>query len=113
MSVFYKPHTLLLYTQLKVVDANNVITSYTPTLGATVKGHAQWLSPQAAYDAFAREVTDGYAFYLDPTTTNKSNCEVGGLVGYDGRLFAIEKVQINEQNLPTDHIALYAVEQRH
>lgn len=113
MSVFYKPHTLTLYTEAPTTDGNNVITGYTASVGVATTGQAQWLSPQAAYDAFAREVTDGFAFYLDPTTTNKSNCEVGGLVGYDGRLFAIEKVQINEQNLPTDHIALYAVEQRH
>jgi len=113
MSIFYKPHTFTLYTEVAVLDSNNVIVQYALSNGVSAKGQAQWLSPQAAYDAFAREVTNGWAFYLNPTSTNKSNCEVGGKVGYDGKYFAIEKVQINEQGLPTDHIALYAVEERH
>lgn len=113
MSVPIRPHTFSLYTEVAVLDSNNVIVQYALSNGVSATGCAQWLSPQAAYDAFAREVTNGWAFYLDPTSTNKSNCEVGGKVGYDGKYFAIEKVQINEQGLPTDHIALYAVEERH
>ena len=113
MSVPLKPHTFTLYTESAVLDANNVVVQYALSNGVSASGCAQWLSPQAAYDAFAREVTNGWAFYLDPTSTNKSNCEVGGKVGYDGRFFAIEKVQINEQGLLTDHMALYAVEERH
>ena len=113
MSVPLKPHTFTLYTESPTTDANNVITGYTASAGVSASGCAQWLSPQAAYDAFAREVTNGWAFYLDPTSTNKSNCEVGGKITFDGRTYAIEKVQINEQGLLTDHIAIYAVEDRH
>jgi hypothetical protein len=113
VSVPIRPHTFTLYTESPSLDANNVITGYTASVGISATGCAQWLSPQAAYDAFAREVTNGWAFYLDPTSTNKTNSTVGGKVGYDGKYFAIEKVQINEQGLPTDHIALFAVEERH
>lgn len=113
MSVPIKPHTFTLYTETQVLDGNNVIVGYNQSVGVSTSGCAQWLSPSAAYDAFAREVTNGFAFYLDPTSTNKTNCTVGGKVGYDGKYYAIEKVQINEQGLPTDHIALYAVEERH
>jgi len=113
VSIFYKPHTFTLYTETPTLDGNNVIIGYSPSAGVSTKGQAQWLSPQAAYDAFAREVTNGWAFYLDPTSTNKTNSTVGGKITFDGRTYAIEKVQINEQGLPTDHIALYAVEERH
>lgn len=113
MSVPIKPHTFTLYTETPTTDANNVITGYTASVGVSASGCAQWLSPSAAYDAFAREVTNGWAFYLDPTSTNKTNSTVGGKITFDGRTYAIEKVQINEQGLLTDHIAIYAVEERH
>ena len=113
MSVPIKPHTFTLYTETPTTDGNNVITGYTASAGVSASGCAQWLSPQAAYDAFAREVTNGWAFYLDPTSTNKTNSTVGGKITFDGRTYAIEKVQINEQGLLTDHIAIYAVEDRH
>jgi hypothetical protein len=113
MSIFYKPHTFTLYTESPTTDANNVITGYTASAGVATTGQAQWLSPSASYDAFAREVTNGWAFYLDPTSTNKTNSTVGGKITFNSRTYAIEKVQINEQGLPTDHIAIYAVEERH
>ena len=113
MSVPLKPHTFTLYTETPTTDGNNVITGYTASAGVSASGCAQWLSPQAAYDAFAREVTNGWAFYLDPISTNKTNSTVGGKITFDGRTYAIEKVQILEQGLLTDHIAIYAVEDRH
>jgi len=113
VSVPIRPHTFTLYTETPTLDGNNVIIGYTASAGVSATGCAQWLSPQASYDAFAREVTNGWAFYLDPTSTNKTNCEVGGKVLFNGKYYAIEKVQINEQGLPTDHIAIYAVEERH
>jgi hypothetical protein len=113
MSVPVKPHTFTLYTETPTTDANNVIIGYTASAGVSATGCAQWLSPSASYDAFAREVTNGWAFYLDPTSTNKTNSTVGGKIAFNSRTYAIEKVQINEQGLPTDHIAIYAVEERH
>jgi len=78
-----------------------------------VRGCAQHLSPSASYDAFAREVNNGFAFYLDPSDMNKSVTQVGGTIEYNGDLYAIEKVQTNEQGIATDHIAVYAVQVRH
>ena len=44
---------------------------------------------------------------------NKSVTQVGGTIEYNGDLYAIEKVQTNEQGIATDHIAVYAVQVRH
>jgi hypothetical protein len=47
------------------------------------------------------------------TDLNRSTFEVGGTIEWVGDLYAIEKVQTNEQGLATDHIAVYAVGVKH
>jgi hypothetical protein len=114
MSVPLKPHTFRIFLQEARIVANQVIQGYDPLEpGQSVRGCAQQLSPSASYDAFAREVNNGFAFYLDPTDINKSVTQVGGTIEYNGDLYAIEKVQTNEQGIATDHIAVYAVQVRH
>jgi hypothetical protein len=44
---------------------------------------------------------------------NRSTFEVGGTIEWIGDLYAIEKVQINEHGIGSDHIAVYAVLNKH
>jgi hypothetical protein len=44
---------------------------------------------------------------------NRSTFEVGGTIEWTGDLYAIEKVQINEHGIGSDHIAVYAVLNKH
>lgn len=115
MSVPIKPHNFRLFNQSPNFDyTNNVIEGFSPdTPGYYTRGCGQQLSPSASYDAFGREVTNGFAFYLDPTDLNKSNSNVGGTIEWNGNLFSIEKIQTNEQGLNTDHIVIFAIQHRH
>lgn len=114
MSVPIKPHYFRLFTQSPTTDVNHVVDGFQPSSpGLLVRGCAQQVSPNASYDIFGREVTDGFAFYFDATIDNIVNSEVGGRIEWDGNPYAIEKVQTNYQNLPSDHIAVYAVKTIH
>ncbi len=114
MSVPFKPHQFRVFAVSARLGANNVVEGFAPdTPGIYISGCAQQMSPNAAYDIFARDVTNGFAFYVDVTDLNRSTFEVGGTIEWVGDLYAIEKVQTNEQGLATDHIAVYAVGVKH
>lgn len=114
MSVPIKPHQFRIFSQSPRIATDNVVEGFSPdTPGILVRGCAQQLSPNASYDAFGREVSNGMAFYVDITQINLSTLEVGGTIEWNGNLHMIEKVQTNEQNIATDHIAVYAVQARY
>ena len=105
-----KPHSFRLFTQSPTLDQNQVVDGFQPSSpGLLVRGCAQQLTPADAYDVFGKDVTNGFAFYYDSTIENIANSEVGGRIVWEGNPYAIEKVQVNIQNIATDHVATYAI----
>lgn len=114
MSVPFKPHTFRVFSTSARIGANNVVEGFSPdTPGIYIRGNAQQMSPGAAYDIFGRDVTNGFSFFVDVNDLNRSTFEVGGTIEWIGDLYAIEKVQINEHGIGSDHIAVYAVLNKH
>lgn len=103
-----KSNTFTITPVTPVIDGTTKLTTgWADGTPITVKGNAQQLSPSQSFDSFGESVDNGWAFYLD--TGNESSCMVGGKVTFGGITYAIQKVQVNNQGLPTDHIALYAM----
>ena len=112
--VHFKPHEFRVFSQSARIDSGNVVEGFSPDVpGILIRGCGQQLTPSASYDVFGREVSNGFAFYADPTQLNLSTFEVGGTIEWNGVLHLIEKVQTNQQGIATDHIAIYAVQSRH
>ena len=114
MSVPFKPHQFTVFSTSARIGANNVVEGFAPdSPGIYIRGNAQQMSPSAAYDIFGRDVTNGFSFFVDVNQLNRSTLEVGGTISWNGDLYAIEKVQINEHGIGSDHIAVYAVGVKH
>lgn len=114
MSLPFKPHRFRFFLQSPRLNADRVIEGYDPLdPGVELEGCGQQVMPGQSYDIFGREIDNGMAFYVDVTNLARSVIKVGGTIEFDGNLIFIEKVQINEQGLPSDHIAVYGVMARH
>jgi hypothetical protein len=114
MALPFKPHTFRIFGQSARLNATNVVEGFAPdTPGILVRGCAQQLSPSVAYDAFGRDVSNGWSFFVDIDMDTLSATEVGGTIEYNGDVYAIEKVQTNNQMLASDHTVIYAVQVKH
>ncbi len=110
----FKPHSFRIFSSSARLDANRVIEGFNADLpGTFVRGNAQALSPKMSYDAFGRDVTDGYAFYVDISDTTLSALEVGGFIVWEGEIYTIEEIQTNQHGIITDHTAIYGIKVRY
>ena len=110
----FKPHSFRIFSESARQDANKVIEGFNPDLpGVWVKGCSQALSPSSSYDVFGRDVTDGFAFYVDISDTTLSALEVGGFIVWEGEIYTIETIQTNVQGILTDHTAIFGIKVRY